>query len=176
MHAMAIQGKAFVKFGAIYVSTYLTPEEQAQLDAEIDVAEDADGGFDEVIIKRAAALAAAGASKTKLRQELSLTQYRVNKIYKDELFKRLVAEVGDDAISTMKSLTRSKLSAMQAKAMKALEDHLDKKSLEAVKVWLRAVGLDQTKDSDDKGGGFTLVLANQKPEPQTIIVKQEEDE
>jgi hypothetical protein len=66
------------------------------------------------------------------------------------------------------------MAKMQDLAMKALTKNLKGESLEAVKVWLKAVGLDGTKEDDKAQGGFTLVLANQKPATQTIEVKNAE--
>ena len=64
---------------------------------------------------------------------------------------------------------------MQNKAMVALEKNLDKHSLEAVKVYLRAIGMEHEPEANKDAGGFTLVLANQKPDPQTVQVVKEDE-
>lgn len=149
--------------------------DQDQLPAE-------EQGTDEVItearLKKAAAMAVGGAEKGDVRKALGLTYYAVNKLYNDEQFKKLVAELGDDAIVVAKQTTRNKIAKLAAKAVVALEKNLDKHNLEAVKVVLRSMGIEQQKEGDDKASGLTVVLATQpKPEPKTIeVVDRREDE
>jgi hypothetical protein len=157
---------------------YLSDDELDSLEAEMaEAPSDSDGLINDTIRKKGAALVASGASKLKLRKELKLSAYAVNKLYKDEGFKKLIQDIGDDAVAAAKARARSTMARLEQKAMTALEKNLDKHSLEAVKTWLRAVGLDQTKDGDDKPGGFTLLLATQpKPEPKTVQVVREDEE
>ena len=132
--------------------------------------------LNETVIKKAAAMAAAGVTKAEIGRQLGLSQYWRTKLYKDELFKKTVAEIGEDAVSSAKAFTRGELSRLAKKAVTAIEKNLDKHSLEAAKTVLRALGLEQAKEDDNKQGGFTLVLANQKQPQPAIVVKKENDE
>lgn len=157
--------------------SHLTDEEIEALNAEIEEQEPDTGEvITETVLKKAAALSSQGVSKQAMGKQLKLSPNRIKRIHQDERFKQMVQEIGDDAVSAAKAKTRSDISRMQNKAMKALEDNLDKKSLEAVKVWLKAVGMDQEKETATDNNSFTLVLANQKPEPKTVVVKREGEE
>lgn len=159
--------------------SYLSDEELEELSQEIEQAGDEgpQTGLTDAVIKRGAALAASGAAKLKVRTTLGLSVRMVDKLYKSELFRSTVASIADDAVAAAKNKTRTDISRMQGKAMKALEANLDKNSLEAVKTWLKAVGMDQEKEGDDKGGPLTLILANQpQPQPTTVVVKKEGEE
>lgn len=131
----------------------------------------------EATIKQAAAMAASGATKYKVQKLLRLSQYQVSRIWKDEQFKKLLADIGDEAVLNAKATTKADLARLAKKAVMALEANLDKKNLQAAIVVLRSLGLETSKDDDNKEGGFTLVLAGQKAEPQTVrVVREGEDE
>jgi hypothetical protein len=153
--------------------SYLTHEELAALDQEIQ--QSTGDKINDAVLKRAAAFAIAnGDNKTAMGKALKLTPYQINKLYKSEQFKKYVDDIGNDAVASIKASTKAQMAKMQDLAMKALTKNLKGESLEAVKVWLKAVGLDGTKEDDKAQGGFTLVLANQKPATQTIEVKNAE--
>lgn len=131
----------------------------------------------EATIKRAAALAAAGGTKYKVMKELGISQYYTNKIWRDERFKLLLEEIGNDAVAASKSQLKSELAKLSGLAIKALTANLKKDNLQAAIVVLRSMGVETTKEGEDKGKGFTLVLAGQKQEPQTIeVVSKDEDD
>lgn len=125
-------------------------------------ATEADTPMSETTIKRAAALAAGGASKYKVAKGLNLSHYFVAKIWRDELFKKLVAEIGDDAVAASKATMRNELSKLSGLAIKAIEHQLKKHNLNAAITVLRSVGVETApKDDGADKGGFTLVLAGQ---------------
>jgi hypothetical protein len=130
----------------------------------------------EATIKRAAALAAAGASKYKVQKELGISQYYTNKIWRDDLFKKLLEEIGNDAVAASKSQLKGQLAKLSTLAIKALEVNLKKFNLQAAVTVLRSMGVETAKDGDEKQQGFTLVLAGQKQEPKTVVVQKNEDE
>lgn len=130
----------------------------------------------EARLKKAAALAVAGANKGEIRKSLGLSAYGINKLYKDDRFNQMVTELGEDALVAAKAVTRVQISKLAAKAIKALEANLDRNNMAAVTTVLRSMGIEDGKDQDNKQGGFTLVLANQKPEPKTINVVNEGEE
>lgn len=161
-------------------SSYLSDEELDALDAEILAADGVPEpvtGLTDAVIRKGAALASTGATRPKIGTELGLTKYMVNKMFQHELFRSTLASISDDAVAEAKAKTRHDISKMQSKAMKALEKNLDKDSLEAVKIFLKSMGLAEEVENKD-GGGFTLMLATQ-PKPQnttTVVVKKEGEE
>lgn len=130
----------------------------------------------EAIIKRAAALGASGATKYAIAKSLKISNYYAGKIMRDELYKKFVEEIGNDAVANAKASTKADMARLARKAVTAIEKNLDKHNLQAAITVLRSLGLETAKDGDEKQGGFTLVLAGQKPEPQTVVVKREGDE
>jgi len=133
-------------------------------------------GLTDALIRKAAALASGGSSKNAVQSALKLSKYMVDKLYRHELFKSTVAEIADDAVAAAKNKTRADIARMQGKAMAALEKALDKGSVDAVKSWLKAMGMDQEKEGQESNS-FTLLLANQpQPQPKTIVVKREGEE
>ena len=131
----------------------------------------------EARLKQAAAMAVAGANKGDIRKKLNMSVYGVNKLFKDDRFTQMVAELGEDALVAAKAVTRVQISKLATKAIRALEANLDRNSMAAVTTVLKAMGLDGSTPQDDKQGGFTLVLANSKPEPKTVnVVRENEDE
>jgi hypothetical protein len=165
-----------IKIGLVCMSTENTlPDELPPL-AEDGGELEPTNGLTNAVIRQAAARAASGAAKNAVRKEFKLSGYMTDKLYKHELFKSTISEITDDAVNTAKLKTRIDIGKLQKKAMVALEKALDKHSLEAVKVWLRAVGIEQGGEENKDAGGFTLVLANQKPDPKTIQVVDRSEE
>jgi hypothetical protein len=100
---------------------YLSDDELDSLEAEMaEAPSDSDGLINDTIRKKGAALVASGASKLKLRKELKLSAYAVNKLYKDEGFKKLIQDIGDDAVAAAKARARSTMARLEQKAMTAL--------------------------------------------------------
>lgn len=127
-------------------------------------------------IKRAAALGAAGATKYAISKALKISNYYAAKIMRDDRYKQLVEEIGNDAVVGAKAHIRKEMARLSKKAVAAIEANLDKKNLQAAITVLRSMGVETAKDEGDKQQGFTLVLAGQKPEPQTVVVKKAEEE
>jgi len=137
--------------------------------------DEASSAVTEARLKQAAAMAVAGANKGDIRKKLNMSAYGINKLYKDERFNQMVTELGEDALVAAKAVTRVQISKLATKAIRALEANLDRNSMAAVTTVLKAMGLDGSVPQDDKQGGFTLVLANSKPEPKTVNVVREDD-
>lgn len=147
-----------------------------ELELEDEAAPEVEQALSDTMIKKAAALAAAGAKKTAVAKQLKLSGYYVTKIWKTELFKKTAEEIGDNAVFEAKIVTRRELSLLARKAVIAIEKNLDKHSLAAAQVVLRSIGLENPEEKAADAGGFTLVLAGQQPAPKTIEVKREGDE
>jgi hypothetical protein len=144
----------------------LTEEERAIVEGDPDSADETALA---ATVKRAAALAASGATKYKVMTSLKLTQYAVNKLWKDERFKQIVAEIGEDAVSASKAITRNQMAKLSSLAMKAIEFQLKKNNLMAAVTVLRAIGVETEKDKGGESGGFSLVLATAQPDKKTTI-------
>lgn len=152
----------------------LTDEQREELEEtppEVDVV------INETVVKRAAALAALGATRYRVAKELKISHYYVRKIWKDELFLKTIQEIGDAAVTSAKATTKKELAKLAPKAVNTIEKNLDRHNLEAARIILRSLGLEQEKPGEQKEGGLTLILAGQKPEPQkaTVQVVREED-
>lgn len=134
-----------------------------------------EGRITEALIKQVAAMSASGAKKSEIRRQFNLSQYYIDKIYNDELFKQLVEGIGDEAIFNARLVTKRELAKLAGLAVKAINENLKKHSLAAAQVVLKAIGLDGSNKEEEKNTGFTLVLANQKKE-EVIKVVDAKDE
>ena len=144
----------------------LSPEEQALVADPTDT----DAPMSEATIKKAAALAVNGATKYKVQKALGISQYFVNKIWKDELFKKLLTELGDDAVAASKATLRNEIAKLSGLAIAAIEHQLKKHNLQAAITVLRATGVETAQKDDEKDkGGFTLVLAGQNGQPDKTV-------
>jgi|SRR6185437_7461497 len=128
----------------------------------------------EATIKRAAALGASGATKYAIAKSLNISNYYAGKIMRDELYKRIVAEIGDDAIDNAKAKTRADLARLAKKAVTAIEKQLDKYNLNAAITVLRSLGLETANKDEEGKGSIQIVLAGQTPEPKPAIVVKEQ--
>lgn len=149
--------------------SYLTDAELDALDAEM--AETNTGLINELTTKKVAALAATGANQTAIAKQLKISLYHVKRIQKTDEYRAHLTEIGDNVIASAKAEMRTAIAGLKNDAIKALKANLTKNSMQAVVAVLKAMGLDGSVKEDDKGGGFTLVLANQDKPVQTIEVK-----
>lgn len=120
------------------------------------------GAAGEALMKRIAALAVSGTSKAAIAKELKISRRQVDKAYNDERFLKLVDDIGNDAIATTKTFIQKEFSKLSPEILRVLKANLKKDSLEAVKVFLKAMGLDAKAEEDVSGNGnLTVVLATQ---------------
>ncbi len=129
----------------------------------------------DALIKQCAAMSASGASKKDIAKQFGLSNYFVNKIFSDELFKKSLGDIGDEAILSARAITKRELARLASAAVKTIAKNLEKHNLQAAQTVLKAIGLDGSNKDDQPQGGFTLVLANQKKE-EVIKVVDKEDE
>jgi hypothetical protein len=127
--------------------------------------------INDALIKQAAALAISGMSQNKVALTLNISRRQARKIYDDERFKSVVEDVGNDAILTAKTRLRQEISKMSDLMLKALRANLEKHSLEAVKVGLKVVGLDEPEKEGQGDGNITVIMANSKEPDKVIEVK-----
>ena len=118
----------------------------------------------DAVRKQVAVLALAGKSRPFISKKLNITRYMVDKIYRDEEFKRVVKEIGDATTEVAKQAVRSQVSELVKDAFESLKHLLqEKKSVEAIKVFLRIVGLED-KEVNKGGGDINLILPTTKVE------------
>lgn len=122
-------------------------------------------------IKRVAALAISGMSQNKISITLGVSRRQIRNVYEDERFKSIVEDIGDDAILTAKTRLRQEISKMSDLMLAALRINLEKNSLEAVKVGLKVVGLDEPDQEQTNNNGLTVIMANHKDPEKVIEVK-----
>lgn len=111
----------------------------------------------EMTIKQVAAMAATGASRNEIADQLKISRYTASKIMTLPLFKIVVKEIGDEAVSNAKQIIRSKTGFLAQKIMEVLTARLEKDDLEAVKVALKIMGFDQS-DAPKGDTTFTIQL------------------
>lgn len=133
----------------------------------------------DAMIKRAAAYAAAGVTaRQTMAKKLGVSNYFAAKIMRDDRFKQLVEEIGNDAVAVSKAQLKNEVAKLAPLAVKALTANLKRDNLQAAITVLRAMGVETAaKDDGADKGGLTLILAGQKPAEQkaTIQVVKEDE-
>jgi hypothetical protein len=117
--------------------------------------------IDELVVKQVAALAISGASPKAIADELGITPYQARKILASDNCKQLIKTVGDEALAQAKSIIRTETSKLAVEVMRALRAKLAKDDLDAVKVALRVLGLDQPEEKDTGNTHISVVLPGQ---------------
>lgn len=140
-----------------------------------------ENGFDiqkpitDAFLKQVVALALSGKSQNAISHELKVSRRQVRKVYETEEFKTMVEDVGDDAIRTAKVYIRQEFSKLSKEVVRVLAARLKKDDLEAVKVALKTMGLDQIEAEDGGPQGLTVILgSSSKSKDDVVVVKPEE--
>lgn len=101
----------------------------------------------DLVIKQVSASAATGATIGQIATQLSLSKYHVKKIMAMPEFKKIVKDIGDEAVNNAKQVIRSSTSELAAEVSRVLKERLEDNDLEAVKVALKIIGFDQQEQS-----------------------------
>lgn len=109
--------------------------------------------IDEVITKQVAALAITGANPLQISQSLSLSRYQVQKIMQSDKFKEVLKDTGDAALADARQVMRAQTASLAKEMVRVLKKQLGDDSLEAVKIGLKVLGIEQL---DDKGGDTNI--------------------
>lgn len=92
---------------------------------------------------------AIGVSVRELEQEFGFSRFVINRVLSSDMAKSIIKGVVDDAVTGAVSAVKRKLADMTELAMTALEHHLkEEKSLEAVKIYLKGLGMDAMENKD----------------------------
>ena len=113
----------------------------------------------ESLLMQTAALSLVGASENEIHQKLNISRYAVRKMRNSAEFKKLVLEHGEMALSLSREAFRSKMQNLEPLAYSALKKNLEDNRMDAVKVFLQAVGaLEQNKEEGAKDTSLTVIL------------------
>lgn len=98
-----------------------------------------------------AAMLISGKSVSAIAEELGITRSAVNKITKTPEFKAHLQDISESMVSTAVNSWKSSMSHMIGKAMAVVERKLDEGELEAVKIILRSLGMDNKQETSSTG-------------------------
>lgn len=114
--------------------------------------------IDEVVTKQVAALVLTGATTREVAEQLGLGISQVRKIQNSTKFKEVLSAVGDAAVMEAKQAIRAETSRMARKIIKVINEQLDEGNLEAVKIGLKVLGLDQVEEKQQGDTNISVVL------------------
>lgn len=141
-------------------TTEYVPKKRPRFQKISDVEKDA-------IIKRIATMYATGASTNLIAQTLNLHKNTVNKYIKHPSFMKQYEEDYAKIAAPAKDKARKELARLVPKAIKVIERNLEDDNLEAAKMVLKAIGLEQEEES--KGDTQIVVnLPNLGQEPKEV--------
>ena len=73
-----------------------------------------------MMVNQIAALAVSGASRNQISQSLKITRHFVNRAFKSEIFKKMVKEIGDDAVYASKMTLRNRVSDLVGEILRVI--------------------------------------------------------
>jgi hypothetical protein len=122
------------------------------------------------ITRQMATRRAIGASLRELEDEFGFSRPVVNRVLSTDMAKAIIKGVVDDAVAGAVVAVRRKLADMTELAMGVVEHHLKEKSLEAVKIYFKGLGIEAAEKVEAQQQGITLILPGQAP-PKDIEVE-----
>lgn len=103
------------------------------------------------VTRQIATRKALGASLRDLEAEFGYSRPVINRVLGTDMAKAVIKGLIDDAVASAVVAVRQKLADMTEIAMQTLEHHLrEEKSLEAVKIYLKGLGMDGVDKSEAK--------------------------
>jgi hypothetical protein len=99
--------------------------------------------------------------------ETGLSRYMVNKLINSDKFKDTLKERTDEAVSTAKSTLKAAITSRMPAIISVIDHHLKEKNLEAVKVLLKAIGMEQTESN--QGPTNIQITLPSGVEPVTVV-------
>lgn len=120
---------------------------------------------------------AAGATPKELEVEFGHSKFIINKALSSDLAKAVIKGVIDDAVTGAIIAVKRKLADMTELAMETLEHHLkEEKSLEAVKIYLKGLGMDTQEKTDTKQSQSITVILPHAATTKDIEVTHEDSQ
>lgn len=114
----------------------------------------------------------AGSTITAAANAINIPLSTAKRISKSEIYRSLVEDIGESELGPALAKAKSKLAKLVDKAIRAVESNLDKDSLDAAKIVLKSVGLDQQEQKKDQDTNITVIMPSGN-EPRTIEVDVE---
>lgn len=122
-------------------------------------------------IRQVAALAVTGATQVDIAEALGTTKKTVAKALALPETKDIMAEITEDAVAAAKIKLKSKISSLADAVYDALRYQIEKKkSVQAVQVALKVMGVEQAEDATGPGN-ITVYLPGVEQKPLTIEAK-----
>lgn len=116
------------------------------------------------ITRQIATRRALGASLRELEAEFGYSRPVINRILGSEMAKAIIKGLIDDAVASAVVAVRRRLADMTETAMGVIEHHLkEEKSLEAVKLYFRGLGLDQTEKTAPSQQALQIIMPGASP-------------
>lgn len=97
----------------------------------------------EALAKEVAALSLVGTTHLQIASALNISLHRVKIIMKTPEFKQYLQEISDEAMSAAKQIIRKRFSDLAPKAVAVITRKLEEDDLEAVKLVLKGIGIEQ---------------------------------
>ena len=113
---------------------------------------------EQVVAKSLAAAMLDGTPVTQAAKLIGIELSVARRISKSDTFKDLVSQIGNDELTPALAKAKSKLAKLTDKAIRVIEHQLDANNLEAAKIVLKAVGLDQQEEKKDQDTNITVIM------------------
>lgn len=122
-------------------------------------------------IRQLATRRALGASLRDLEAEFGISRPVITRALSTELGRGIVKEVIDSAVTGAVTAIRRELADMSDLALAALRYNLEKKNMEAIKTYFKALGMDtEEKNQGAQQQAITVVLPGASPPKEEIHV------
>lgn len=115
---------------------------------------------DESLYRLIATQLITGVSKAEIAKSLNTNVQRVNVLLKNTDFKAIMTELTDDLIGTAVASWKGAMSERIEQALKVIDFHLKTNNIEAVKLVMKSIGLDNQAPTVAAQGSLTVVLPN----------------
>lgn len=120
------------------------------------------------IVRQVATRRAMGVPLRDLSKEFGLPVYTINKAINSDMGKAIVKEVIDNAVAGAVIQARRGLSDLVEASVQVIKDQLAEGNLEAAKMVLKGIGLDQAEKQDLAQQQAITVILPGKAEPKDI--------
>jgi transcription initiation factor TFIIIB Brf1 subunit/transcription initiation factor TFIIB len=106
--------------------------------------------IDTVLVKKVAAIAATLASAREIAEQAGISEYICKKVMARADFKDELKKIAEDSTAAAKHVLKSELGKMVREVLRVIKHNLELNSLEAVKIYFKALGIEQeeTKTGD----------------------------
>lgn len=122
------------------------------------------------VTRQIAVRKALGTSIRELEAEFGFSRTVINRVLSSDLARGIVKEVTDSAVAGAMLAVKKELANMSELAVNALRKNLEDGSIEAVKVYFKALGMDATEKFDsNQQQTIQVILPTSPQEPKDVI-------